>query len=85
MVFNLLSPSLEWTNEVVPIKQGMPVLFTMLFGVVSAAVAGAGYFALGTIAGMTVYLIVIAAVFTAVALILRRWLKTKGSRIFEEL
>ena len=85
VVFNLLSPSLEWTNEVVPIKQGMPVIFTMLFGVVSAAVAGAGYFALGTIAGMTVYLIVIAAVFTAVALILRRWLKTKGSRIFEEL
>lgn len=32
LLMNVLKPNFDWTNESVPIKQDMPVMFTMLFG-----------------------------------------------------
>ena len=43
LVMNVKFPSLKWTNEQVPVKQGKAVLFTML---ITFAV-GIGYIVLG--------------------------------------
>lgn len=47
LFMNIKFPSLKWTNEQVPVKQGKAVLFTMLF----TFVIGLGYIALGIVVG----------------------------------
>jgi ABC-2 type transport system permease protein len=47
LFMNIKFPSLKWTNEQVPVKQGKAVLFTMLF----TFVVGLGYIALGVLVG----------------------------------
>ena len=38
LLLNLLFPNFEWINEITVIKQSMPVLFTLLGGMASAAI-----------------------------------------------
>ena len=81
---NLKKPNLTWTNEVVPIKQDMPVLFSMLFSFAVILVCLGVTFALSALPP-AVPLVIITAGIAACAFITLRWIKTKGARIFEEL
>ena len=85
LILNLKHNNLEWTNEVVPIKQGMSVLFNMLIGMVfSIVMVALSSFAL-TVLNISVYMAIFVAVFILLNLVEIHWLNKKGVEIFKSL
>ncbi|MDD6672526.1 MAG: hypothetical protein PUE46_00845 [Eubacteriales bacterium] len=85
LILNLKHNNLEWTNEVVPIKQGVSVLFNMLIGtVISIAMLAISSLAL-TVLNSAVYMAIFVAVFILLNLVEMRWLNKKGVEIFKSL
>ena len=85
VVLNLWKPNVNWTSEVVPIKQGASVGIELFGSWAIAIVIGAGaWFSRNIIPG-NVYLIVILVAFLLLTLLMHRWLKGKGSQIFAGL
>ena len=85
LVIGLKMPIMNWTTETTPIKQSGAVMI-VLFGTWAICVAFAGLYLLaGYRIGAELYLFLCAAVFTAVSLLLLKWLDTKGCRLFENL
>ncbi len=86
LCLDLKMPSLEWTSEVVPIKQSIPVLIALLGSWVLAALAGAAAFALQQLPlGPGVCLLLSALLLLAADALLLRWLCSRGCRIWTEL
>lgn len=85
LVLNLWKPNLSWTSEVVPVKQGASVVLALFgsWGIALAIGAGA-WFSRNLIPSM-VYLAAVVVILAAVTLLMNRWLKTKGAKIFAEL
>ena len=85
LILNLKHNNLEWTNEVIPIKQGISVLFNMLIGMVLSIVMMAlSSFAL-TVLNISVYTAIFVAVFILLNFVEMRWLNKKGVEIFKSL
>lgn len=79
------SPNLTWTNEIGPIKQSMSVMFAM-FGGWAYAVALAGiYLIIGWKIGLIVYLGIVLLITLTLTVILYRWLKKQGAKLFANL
>lgn len=85
LVINLKSPNLEWTNEVVPIKQSMGVIFALFGGWAVVLALGALYVAVMSFITPLVYMIFVAVLFAAGCVVTKMWLKNKGAKIFESL
>ncbi|MBE6599104.1 MAG: hypothetical protein E7638_06660 [Ruminococcaceae bacterium] len=83
LVFNLLFPNFTWINEAAPCKQGMPVLFVILLGMVLPILGGIGWALLGGVLTPLVYLAVFALVFALALILLYRLLVTWGGKRFE--
>ncbi len=82
---NLKKPNLTWVSEVVPVKQGLPVMITML-GSWVLAMAGLGLCALlGRVLDPRLALAGEIVLPALVLLGLERWLRRKGCAIFENL
>ncbi len=87
LAVNLKHPSFDWTNEVVPVKQGLSILLTMLSGMGVTTFFVIAYLVLT----MALSLHVPAALFLLVALLicgafsalLYAWLYKRGTEIFE--
>ncbi|MBR4910043.1 MAG: hypothetical protein IKZ47_01810 [Clostridia bacterium] len=88
----LIKVNLEWTNEIVPIKQSMSV-FLALFGGWGYAVAVGGLYFLFDMylseylggVGVWVYLALILALTVLFAALFYKWINKKGVKIFESL
>ena len=78
-------PILEWTNEVVPIKQSGAVAIALFGGWGIVALFAAPYFLIGPFIGPVVYLGVWAVIYAAAAVIMYRRICTKGAEIFARL
>ena len=85
LIMNLKKPTLDWTNEAVPVKQGTPVLFTMLFGFVGSVVIIALGALLTSLIRARAALAVIAFIIILLSWLFTRWIMTKGAKIFAEL
>ena len=92
LIENLKRPRFDWKNEAVVIKQSAAVGFSMLIcGLVAAAVflpyifLLSGLFGGAVVINGTVYLIIACAIYLVLALLLFRWISTKGAKIFDEL
>lgn len=85
LYFNLKLPNLTWTNEVVPIKQGMSVMLSLFGGWVLVAVLALIYFAVRKLISPMAYLVGVIVLLAIVSAVIYRWLKTKGTKIFETL
>ena len=85
MTVGLRMPLLNWTDETAPIKQSGAVAVAMLGGWGISVALAAIYLLIGYRIGAEPYLLLCAALFAAAALLLLRWLDTKGSRSFSEL
>ena len=85
LMLNLRSPNLNWTNEVVPIKQSMPVLLTILipWGAIAAFI-GLFFLTRSYLPG-AVFLLITCIALGAIDLLLYRWIRTKGAERFSEL
>ncbi|MCR5808344.1 MAG: hypothetical protein K6G56_02150 [Clostridiales bacterium] len=85
LMLNVKKPNLDWTNEAVPVKQGMPVLLTMLLGLALIIVFGAAAIILGSFMPAAVVLLILAALYGFFALLIERWILRRGAKIFAEL
>ena len=78
-------PILNWTSEIMPIKQSGAMMIVM-FGSWAITVAMAGlYLWIGYQIGAVAYLSICSILFGSVSLILWRWLNTKGAAAFAAL
>ena len=85
LTINLKMPILNWTSEIVPIKQSMSVMIGLFGGwVILLAFAGI-YYLVEYIINPLQYLAMICALMLALAAALLRWLFTRGARIFSTL
>ena len=85
LYFNLKLPNLTWTNEIIPIKQGMSVMLSLFGGWVLVAALAVIYFVVRKFISPTVYLAMVIILLAVVSAVIYRWLKTKGTKIFETL
>ena len=85
LFMGLKRPNLNWTSEVAPIKQGLAVFLSMFGGWLVAVALGFLYYALMARVGATAFLLAVTALFTALSLVLLRWLKTSGAKIYAHL
>ena len=78
-------PNLNWTNEIMPIKQSAGVTFALLGGwAYSAALAGL-FLWIGWRMGAAAYLAAAVAVTGLLFAVLLAWLKRWGAQIFAAL
>lgn len=85
LVINLKMPNLNWTSEVVAVKQSMGVLIALFTGWFYILVLGGGFYLLRNILSANAFLAASAALTAVLSAVIIRWLKTAGSRIFERL
>ncbi len=85
LFLNLMVPNLVWTNEAIPVKQSIPTFFAMFGGGLTAIAILAGSFALRNAVSAIRYLIICIAVFLVLTVILRTWIRRRGTEIFEGL
>ncbi|MCF0106634.1 MAG: hypothetical protein HUJ53_07730 [Holdemanella sp.] len=78
-------PNLNWTNEIYPIKQGLAVTLSLFGGWIIAIAFGGLYIWQGYKLGSSLYMMIGTILFSILSIILLIWLKTKGTKKFEEL
>ena len=85
LTFGILRPNFNWTNEVQPIKQSLNILFVWLIGLfLIVAIAGLLYLSMDVIS-IENYTMAVIIVMMFIVVILRRWLRNKGTILFEKL
>ena len=85
LFINLKIPNLNWTSEIVPIKQSMSVIIALFGGwVIIMAFAGL-YFLLDGILSPLIYLTLICGLLLVINAVLIRWLFTRGAKTFSVL
>lgn len=82
---NLRLPNLDWTNEIVPVKQGMSVGLCLFGGWVVVLVLSGLYLVAALWISPELYLALVTLLLFALSGVLFRWVKTKGAAIFERL
>ncbi|MBQ7063475.1 MAG: hypothetical protein IJM90_01100 [Firmicutes bacterium] len=86
LFFNLLMPSMDWTNETAVIKQSKSVLFTMLLSMAFAGVVAlVGFLWAFYVMEPIIYLCIIGAVGLVLNILLLLWLRRRGTARFESL
>lgn len=85
LFMGLKRPNLNWTSEVAPIKQGLAVFLSMFVGWLVAVALGFLYYALMARVGAVAFLLAVTALFAVLALVLLRWLKASGAKIYQHL
>lgn len=85
LVINLKMPNLNWTSEIIPIKQSMGVMLALFGGwAIVAALAGL-YVLLENVFSMAAYFVLVCGLLLICCCMLLRWLWTKGAGIFSAL
>ena len=85
LTVNLLAPNLNWTNEIIPIKQSLGVTVALFGGwIVVIALCGA-YVLLRKVMSPELFLVCAAMILLAGSIALYLWLKKRGAKIFEAL
>ena len=85
LVFNLKLPNLQWTNEMVAVKQGLATILSMLTSIGIIALPILLYKVLGEYVVEWVYLLGFGAIFLVASVVLYAWLKKNGDKIFDKL
>lgn len=85
LFLDLRSPNLTWTSEIVPIKQGMSVMITLLGGWAFAALLGVGGFFAGRFVPGWAVLVVMCLLTGGLCWWLLHWLRTRGAALFAAL
>lgn len=76
---------MDWTTEIIPLKQSAAVTIALFGGWGFVALFAAPYFLIGTFTGIVPYLAAWIVVFAAASVLLYRWLTTKGAETFSRL
>lgn len=82
---NLKKPNLEWTSEMIPIKQSMGVMIVLLGGMLYGVVFVIAGFYVSELGYPVLYTAGFSALTAAADLALVMWMRKKGARIFSTL
>ena len=82
---NLLRPSLDWTNEAYPIKQGLNPLICLFGEWLLTLILGGIYFLVGLFLPGELYMLFMTVVLLLVSYVFWRWLHTSGRARFAAL
>lgn len=85
LICNLKAPNLNWTSEMVPIKQSLSVMLALFGGWIIVILFAGAYYLLRMYVTETLYLVCVNVVLLVLVVLLLGWIKGKGSRIFETL
>ncbi len=78
-------PIMEWTTEIIPLKQSGAVMIALFGGWGFIVLFAVPYFLIGQLIGLIPYLIVWTVVYAAASILLYHWLNTKGAEAFSRL
>ena len=82
LVLNLKMPNLNWTSEIVPIKQSMNVMLTMFGGWVIIIALGGLYLLLDAFLSPIIYTVLVGVMLLAASTLLLKWVFKRGTQIF---
>ena len=85
LLVGLMNPNLNWTSEVVPVKQSGAVMIALFGGWALCLVIGALAFFTVDVLGAAGLMALLAVLFAALTLLVRKWLHVEGVRRFEAL
>ena len=85
LLVGLMNPNLNWTSEVVPVKQSGAVMIALFGGWALCLVIGALAFFTVDVLGAAGLMALLAVLFAALTLLVRKWLHSEGVRRFEAL
>lgn len=85
LFLNLKLPNLTWTNETVPVKQGMSVMLALFGGWAVVIVLSFAYYAARNLITPTVFLALSAGLLLILSALIYHFMKTKGAKILETL
>lgn len=85
LAMNLKFPNLTWTNEVVPVKQSLSLMLTLLIGFLASMCMLLPSFAAVSVMSINTFMIAVIVVLILTNIILHNWIKNKGTKIFENL
>ena len=78
-------PIMEWTTEIIPLKQSAAVTIALFGGWGFAALFAVPYFLIGQLIGLVPYLTAWTVIYSALSVLMYRWLNTKGAEAFSRL
>ncbi len=82
---NLKLPNLKWTNETVPVKQGLAVGLSLLGGMLLTFLLAGAYILLAFVLPAWLYLLICSVIFAGITAGLLAWLYYRGTKIFASL
>ncbi len=85
LAINIKFPNLTWTNEAVPVKQGVSVVIVLFGSWILAMAIGAGYFFAMPYIDANVFLLLISFIFVVADAFITKWVNTRGAEIFAKL
>ena len=85
MFWSLKNPNLNWTSEIIPIKQSMNVTVPLFTGWGYTTFAGGTCMLIGYFTGGAICLAVLAVIDLLLSLLLWKWLKNKGAAKYDAL
>ena len=85
LFLGLKMPMLDWTTEMIPIKQSMSVMIAMFGGWAYVGILALVYYLVSPFCPAAVFLICAALLTLLLTLLLLRWILTRGVKIFESL
>jgi len=85
LILNLRFPNLNWSTEVVPIKQSMSVFISMMGSWVLVLVLGFLYTVIMTSVSPLLYMALCSAFLILADVIMLKWIGTKGAGLYSEL
>lgn len=85
LTLNLLFPNLHWTDEIVVIKQGLPIMGTLLGSWVILGILAVIYLILHLLISPLAYLGIVCGLLLLCCVLLFRWIMTSGAERFEKL
>ncbi len=85
LFLGLKMPNLNWVNEAVAVKQSISVIIAMFGGWAFVGVLALVYYLVSPFCPAAVFLICAALLTLLLALLLLRWILTRGVKIFESL
>lgn len=85
LVIGILRPNFNWTTEAQPIKQSLNGVFVMVTAIISAIIFAAGAYFSRNIFSLENYIYISIIILMIIIIYLRRWIRSKGVKLFNEL
>lgn len=85
LILNLKMPNLKFTNEIYVIKQSASVAITLFGGWLAVIICGVGGYFLCSVIPASAVMGIVAALFLVLDILLKRYIDTKGVKLFENL